>query len=207
MKSGRLPPWPAVLLLALSTLLPVAHATTVRAPDFDGMVGKSDYIVRAVVKSVTSGWRANPEKPGQRYIGTLVELDVKEIIKGTPPSPLVLDLVGGRIDDRELTIEGSPRFTVGQENILFVKGNGRQIVPLVGMNHGYYQVRRDKVTGRDQVLRSNGKPLYDEKEVALPESALSAAPARAASARPLTSAEFATRIRKSGKFNTREKLE
>lgn len=207
MKSGSSSPCLAVLLLALFVFYPAAHATTVRAPDFDGMVGKSDYIVRAVVKSVTSGWRANPEKPGQRYIGTLVELDVKEVIKGTPPAPLILDLVGGRIDDRELTVEGSPRFTVGQENILFVKGNGRQIIPLVGMNHGYYQVRRDKVTGRDQVLRSNGKPLYDEKEVALPDSAISTAPARDASARPLTPAEFATRIRKSGQSNPREKLE
>jgi hypothetical protein len=207
MQTGRSSPWLTVLWLALLAFSPVARATTIRAPDFDGMVGKSDYIVRAVVKSVSSGWRANPEKPGQRYIGTLVELDVKEVIKGTPPSPLVLDLVGGRIDDRELTIEGAPKFTVGQENILFVKGNGRQIVPLVGMNHGYYQVRRDKVTGRDQVLRSNGKPLYDEQEVALPESAVTAAPARAAAAVPLTAAEFATRIRKSGKFNTREKLE
>lgn len=207
MKSGRSSPWPAVLLLALSALLPVAHATTVRAPDFDGMVSKSDYIVRAVVKSVTSEWRANPEKPGQRYIGTLVELEVKEVIKGTPPSPLVLDLVGGRMEDRELTIEGSPRFTVGQENILFVKGNGRQIVPLVGMSHGYYQVRRDKVSGRDQVLRSNGRPLYDEKEVALPVSGLGSAPAHDLAAQPLSSAEFATRIRKSELLNTREKLE
>ncbi|HWA26465.1 MAG TPA: hypothetical protein VG734_12465 [Lacunisphaera sp.] len=194
-------------LLALSVILPVAHATTVIAPDFDSMVGRSDYIVRAVVKSVTPEWRNNPDKPGQRYIATMVELDVKEVIKGTPPSPLVLDLVGGRIDDRELTIEGAPKFTVGQESVLFVRGNGRQIVPLVGMMHGKYNVRRNKATGRDEVLRNNGNPLYSEKEVALPETALSTAPASNPQAQPLTPAEFIARIKKSGKFNTREKLE
>jgi hypothetical protein len=197
--------WLAVL--ASSALLAVAHATTVIAPDFDSLVGNADYIVRAVVKSVTPEWRANPEKPGQRYIATMVELDVKEVIKGTPPSPVVLNLVGGRIDDRELTIEGAPKFAVGQESILFVRGNGRLVIPLVGMMHGKYNIRRDKVTGREEVLRNNGRPLYDEKDVALPEAALSAAPAGNPQAQPLTPAEFTARIKKSSKYTTREKLE
>ncbi len=205
MKRCCLPRWLAAF--ALLTLLPAARATTIIAQDFDTMVGKSDYIVRAVVKSVTSQWRDNPEKPGSRYIGTLIELDVKEVIKGTPPSPLVLDLVGGRVDDREMTIEGAPKFTVGQESILFVKGNGRQIIPLVGMSHGYFPVRRDKRTGQDQVMRSDGQLLYSEKELTRPESALSQAPARDPKARPLNSAEFANRIRKSSKFSAREILE
>ncbi len=198
------PLWLAALTLL--ALIPAARATTVIAPDFDGMVGNSDYIVRAVVKTVTSEWRANPAKPGKGYIGTLVELDVREVIKGTPPSPLVLDLVGGRVGDREMTIEGAPKFIVGQESILFVKGNGRQIIPLVGMWHGYYPVRRDKLTGQNQVMRSSGKPLYSEQEVSLPESALSPAPARDPSARPLTSTDFAARIRKSKNFTKRDLL-
>jgi len=200
-----LPRWLAALTLL--ALLPVARATTVIAPDFDTMVGTSDYIVRAVVRSVHSEWRPNPDQPGHRYIGTLVELDVKEIIKGTPPSPLVLDLVGGRVDDRELTIDGAPKFVAGEESILFVKGNGRQIVPLVGMHHGYYPVKRDKRTGQDQVLRSNGKPLYNERETALPDSAASVTATRDPQARPLTATDFATRIRKSSKFSAREILE
>ncbi len=206
MKRCYLPPWVAAVGL-LALFLPNARATTVIAPDFDQMVGSSDYIVRAVVKSVTSDWRENPAKPGQRYIGTFVELEVKEVIKGAPPSPLVLDLVGGRVGDQELTIEGAPKFTVGQENILFVKGNGRQIIPLVGMMHGYYPVRRDKRTGQDQVMHSNGKLLYSEQEISLPESALSSPLARDPKARPLTSADFAARIRKSKKFSSREALE
>lgn len=205
MKRCCLPRWLAAF--ALLALLPAARATTVIAPDFDTMVGKSDYIVRAVVKTVTSQWRDNPDKPGSRYIGTFVELDVKEVIKGAPPSPLVLDLVGGRVGDRELTIEGAPKFTVGQESILFVKGNGRQIVPLVGMSHGFYPVSRDKRTGQDQVMRSGGQLIYSEKELTQPGSTISPAPARDPKARPLSSTDFANRIRKSSKFSAREILE
>jgi hypothetical protein len=205
MKRCCLPRWLAVF--ALLALLPAARATSIIVPDFDTMVGRSDYIVRAVVKSVASQWRDNPDKPGSRYIGTLVELDVKEVIKGAPPSPLVLDLVGGRVGEQEMTIDGAPKFTVGQESILFIKGNGRQIIPWVGMRHGQYPVRRDKRTGEDQVVRNDGKLIYGEKELTQTESAIGPAPARDPKARPLTSTDFANRIRKSSKFSTREILE
>jgi hypothetical protein len=189
-------PFPFVaLVLLLASAAPVLHATTVMAPPFERLVGSADYIVRATVKSITSDWRENPAKPGERYIGSRVELTVLEVIKGTPPSPLILDLVGGRVGDNELTVDGAPRFAVGQESILFVKDNGRRIIPLVGMMHGRYLVRRDKRTNQDEVLRNSGQPLYSEQEVNLPEDAASPAAARGRQARPLNSAEFAQRIR------------
>jgi hypothetical protein len=187
-------------LLALLASVPCAFATSVVAPAFDEMVGESDYIVRAVVKSVTPEWRDNPDQPGRKYIATLVELDVKEVIKGSPPSPLVLDLVGGRIGDRQLTIEGAPTFSVGEESILFVKGNGRQIIPLVGMMHGFYPVKRDKTGGQAHVAHSNGRLLFSEKEIGQVVSA------PAAAAQPLSPDDFAARIRKSPKFRNREDL-
>lgn len=206
MKYGRISPWSAALGLALLALVPAAFATSVIAPAFDEMVGQSDYIVRAVVKSVTSEWRDNPDQPGHRYIGSLVELEVKEVIKGTPPSPLVLDVVGGRMGDKTLTIEGAPKFIVGEESILFVKGNGRQIVPLVGMMHGFYPVKRDKVSGQAQMTRSNGRLLYSEKEIGQADSTPTAAAVSDPAARPLTPADFAARIRQSPKYLPREDL-
>lgn len=190
----------------LLALVPAALGTSVIAPDFDQMVGKSDYIVRAVVKTVTSEWRDNPEQPGHRYIATLVELEVKKVIKGTPPSPLILDLVGGRIGDKELTIDGAPRFTVGQESILFVKGNGRQIIPLVGMSHGHFPLRHDKLTGQDLMTHSNGQPLYSEKEIGQTDAASTAPAVRDPQSRPLSPDEFTARIRKSPKFLNSENL-
>jgi hypothetical protein len=187
-------PWPA-LALFLAFTAPALHATTVIAPSFERLVGTSDYIVRATVKAITTDWRDNPDKPGERFIGSRVELTVLEVIKGTPPSPLVLDLVGGRVGDDVLTIEGAPRFEVGQESVLFIKGNGRQIIPLVGMMHGRYIVRRDQRTKKDEILRNSGQPLFNEQEVTLPENEASPVPARDRNARALNSAEFSQRIR------------
>jgi len=190
----RLSPTPLLALL-LALLAPASYATSVIAPSFDQLVGRADYIVRATVKSVTSDWRNNPDTPGERYIGSRVELDVLEVIKGTPPSPLVLDLVGGRVGDQELTIEGAPRFVVGQESILFVQGNGHRIVPLVGLMHGRYLVRRDLRNKKEEILRNSGQPLYSEQEVSLPETEASPIPTRDRHAVPLNCHDFSMRIR------------
>lgn len=152
----------ALLALTLLLISPAA-ATTVKPPEFPDLVNQSDYIVRAVVKSVTSEYT----RPGSRKIVTLVELDVREIVAGTPPQPLVLRMMGGKIGDDEMILEGAPQFKVGDESILFVQGNGRQIYPLVAMMHGLYAIKRE-TDGSEIVTRSNHVPLHDTAEVALP---------------------------------------
>ena len=146
------------------TVLPVVHATTVVPPKFEELVNESDYIVRGVVKSVTSEWR---EKQGQRHIFTFVEIDVLEVIHGTPPQPLVLEMLGGQVGEEALVVQGMPKFEVGQEDILFVRGNGRQFYPLTAAMHGRYPVVREK-KGSPHVTRSNRVALHSTAEVALP---------------------------------------
>lgn len=180
------------LSLALALLPTAAFATTVVAPKFDSLVAQADYVVRAVVKSVTSEWRIDGSN---RHIMTKVKLDVREVIKGTPPSPLVLEMLGGRIGQDELIVEGAPRFFVGDEDILFVHGNGHQFFPLVAIMYGQFIVSRDTATGLDLIHRSNGSPLYDVKDVTKPLTAATAAASTAP--RPLSATEFATKIRAS----------
>jgi hypothetical protein len=165
------------------------------APDFNTLVSQADYVVRAVVKSVTPEWR---EHKGEKFIVSKIELEVQEVIKGTPPTPLVLDIVGGKIGDEELKVEGAPTFLVGDEDILFVQGNGHQIYPLVAMMHGRYPIFRDAKTGEKLVLRSNGMPLYSEQDVSLPMNKLSAAKAQDPAAKPMTADSFIQKIRAAG---------
>jgi hypothetical protein len=141
------------------------RATTVIPPEFPALVNESDYIVRAVVKSVNSEWRGNE---GHRHIFTLVELDVREVITGTPPQPLVLEMLGGRVGEEEMTVAGAPKFEVGQEDILFVQSNGRNVFPLFALMHGRYPILKETGTNREYVARSNHTPLQDTAEVALP---------------------------------------
>jgi len=182
----------AMAMLLLGVLTPL-QATTVRPPEFGELVNQSDYIVRAVVKAVDSAY-ASPES---RRIITKVELEVIEVIAGEPPQPLVLRLMGGKVGEREMILEGAPRFVAGAEHILFVQGNGRQIYPLVAMMHGVYGIQRE-ADGREFITRSNRVPLQDTAEVALPMTSGGAAEMQRRMIRAgaaLTPAEFTQRIR------------
>lgn len=177
----------------LLALLPQpVFATTVDAPDIDSLIAQSDYVVRAVVRSATAAWR---EHAGRRYIGTRVELEIREVIKGAPPSPLVLDLPGGRVGQDELVIEGLPVFHAGEEHVLFVHGEQRKMLPLVALMHGVYPVIHEARTGETYVLRSNGQPLYSAEDVSRPMTGPGSAKLRNPAGRPLTAAAFSRQIR------------
>jgi hypothetical protein len=192
------------LVLGFALLAPRLSATTVEPPSFDDLVNRSDYVVRAIVKSATPEWR---ESAGKRYISTRLELEVREVIKGAPPSPLVLDLLGGRIGDAEFAVSGMPIFQVGDESVLFVYGAEKKLYPLVAMMHGVYPILREAKTGQDYMLRANGMPLYSAADVSLPMDRPSAALKQNSLIHPLTPQAFIQQIRQRAfraQPNTRE---
>ena len=178
------------------------EATTVNPPEFTDLVNQSDFIVRAVVKSVVSEYA----RPGSRKIITKVELDVREVIAGKPSQPLVLRMMGGKIGEDEMILEGAPQYKVGDEGIFFVQGNGRQIYPLVAMMHGLYPIKRE-TSGREFIARSNQVPLQDTAEVVQPMVSGGAAELQRRMRRTdqaLTPAQFVQQIRAAVKpSNTR----
>ena len=184
----------ACLGLALALLPPFrASATTVEAPEFKELVGLADYVVRGVVVSISSEWRQTPD--GHSYIATQVELEVQDVIRGQPPASVVLDMLGGRVGEHELRVEGAPQFLIGDEGVFFVQGNGRLLSPLVGIMHGVYPILHDFNSGQDYVLRSNGMPLYSEQDVSLPMTRLSAVKVKNPAARPITADAFIRSVR------------
>lgn len=183
------------LALGLLAAAPALRAATVIPPEFSELSARPDYIVRARVVHVEPELRLTQ---GRELIFTRITLEVLEVIAGQPPQPLVLTMLGGRIDDAELTVHGVPTFSVGDEDILFIKDNGKNFHPLYGVMHGRYPVKRDKLTGREYITRSNGVPMADVAEVSLPMSDGSAAALqrqRRSPADALTPAQFASQVR------------
>lgn len=173
------------------------RATTVVPPDFPQLVSSSDYIVRAVVKSVTSVKKSRA--PGRSAkIFTEVQLQVTEVIAGTAPADLTLEMLGGRVGEQELTVEGAPQFKVGDEDILFVSGNGKNLSPLRGMMYGRYPILKDAATGRAYVARADHAPLRNTAEVSVPlgeQAAVSQRSAQSSAATPLSPEEFIRQIK------------
>lgn len=167
------------------------EATTVNPPAFTDLVNQSDYIVRAVVKSVVSEYAQS----GSRKIFTKVELEVLEVITGAPPQPLVLRMPGGRVGQQEMLVDGVPKFSAGEEHVFFIKGNGQRFCPLVGIMHGNYPIKDDSVTRQRYVARSNGAPLYAESDVAKPMQSEQSTRAANVRNKPLSPEAFGARIR------------
>jgi len=194
--------WGCAALVALCGAL-LARATTVEPPTFEALVNSSDYIIRAKTKSVSAEKKTTDH--GVKIV-THVELEILEVVGGAPPAQLTLQLLGGRVGDDEMIVEGMPRFHAGDEDILFVSGNGRTICPLYGMMHGRYSVRTDASTGRKYVTRANGSPLHDTAQIASPMAEAAATePAQwqAAVATALGPTDFIRQIRSSIKPDAR----
>jgi hypothetical protein len=172
----------------------LCSATTVTPPEFTTLVNDSDYIIQAVVKSVKSEKRSTER--GTKII-TEVSVDVIEVIAGKPPAQVTLEFLGGRVGDDEMQVEGMPQFKVGDEDILFVRDNGRTICPLYGMMHGRYAIRKAAADGRKHIIRSDGMPLHDTNQIASPlmESGVSEVSQRQAIAASLEPADFIRQIR------------
>lgn len=187
--------WLVGLLLAVACGVASARATTVVPPAFDALVNGSDYIVRAVVKSVAAEKRAGAR--GVKIV-TRVELEVLEVVAGNPPENVTLELLGGTVGKETLSVRGMPQFHVGDEDILFVSGNGRTICPLYGMMHGRYAIERDAASGRRYVVRSDGMPLRDTAQISTPlaeHDAPDAARGRAMAVTALGPTEFIRQIK------------
>ena len=146
------------LLAAVCTsfLVNTAHATTVIPPSFDDLVEQAQLIFQGTVTEAQSQWAG---EGASRRIVTYVTFKVDEAIKGEPGATYTLRMLGGTVGDQTMEVSDSPKFKVGDRDIVFVENNGSQFIPLVGIMHGRYRVQKDKVTGKEVVLTNSGRPL------------------------------------------------
>ena len=135
-----------------------AQATTVIPPSFDELVAQAQVIFQGTVTDARSEWAG---EGGTRRIVTYVTFKVDEAIKGEAGASYTLRMLGGTVDGQTMEVTDSPKFKVGDRDIVFVENNGSQFIPLVGIMHGRYRVQQDKATGREVVFTNSGKAVRD----------------------------------------------
>jgi len=146
------------LLTTLAALLVGSvslNATTVIPPTFEQLVDQAQEIFQGSVTKVDSQWIG---EGGDRHIVSYITFEVKDALKGAPGKTYTMRAFGGTIDGETMMIGDGPKFEVGDEDILFVENNGTQVVPLVGLMHGQFHVRRDQ-SGKAMVTTNEDKPL------------------------------------------------
>jgi len=161
-------------LALIGVALSLITATTVIPPTFDQLVQQAELIFQGTVTDVKSIWEG---QGAQRHIDTYVTFQVSDKVKGDAGSSYTIRMLGGTVGDETMLITDTPKFHVGEREILFVEHNYDQFVPLVGINHGHFRVQRDDESGRDIILNGDGEPVRDLSKLGREEESVSAAEA------------------------------
>ena len=147
------------------------HGTTVIPPTFDELVSQAQVIFQGVVTDVRSQWVG---EGAQRSIVSYVTFKVEDAMKGNPGSTYTMRMLGGTVGDQTMDVTDTPKFKVGNRDILFVENNGSQFVPLVGIMHGRFRVEREQASGREVVVTNGGEPLSNISQLGKNKQAASA---------------------------------
>jgi hypothetical protein len=116
------------------------HATTLLYKNLDDLSAEAENIVVGTVAKTESTYGTD------KSIYTFVTITDMESIKGqTKESELVLRFKGGQVGEEIHEIVGSPHFETNEQVVLFVRGNGRNLVPLVGWTQGAFRVVANSV--------------------------------------------------------------
>jgi hypothetical protein len=158
------------ILMVASLLAGGVLATTVIPPSFDDLVSRAQTIFQGTVSDVRSEWTG---EGGQRHIVSYVTFNVDDAIKGNPGAKVTLNMMGGTVGAETMEVTDAPKFKVGDRDVLFVENNGTQFIPLVGIMHGRFHIKKDE-TGRDVVLTNDGAPLTDVNQLGKDERAATA---------------------------------
>jgi hypothetical protein len=173
--------------LVASTLFSLSSVwgTTVVPPTFQELVSQAEVIFQGTVTDVRSEWAGAGT---QRHIATYVTFRIEEGLKGNVGATYSIRLLGGTVDGETMEVTDTPKFNVGDRDVVFVQNNGTQFVPLVGVSYGRFRVDRDQTTGRDVVMTNDRAPVSDVSQLGRDQRS-------ATSGRALSIDEFKSAIR------------
>jgi hypothetical protein len=126
--------------LALFTLFlaSAAFGTTLLAVDLPALSSSAELIVVGTVRA--SAPRLTQD--GRRII-TDTEIQISEVLKGKADGTTVIVMqAGGIVGDVGQRVEGTARFTVGEEVVVFLDRRGTERFAVTAMSQGKFRVER-----------------------------------------------------------------
>ena len=133
-----------------------AFALTAIPKNFDELVSEAELILVGTVE----GEQGHRLPTGA--IVTYITLANVEAIKGDHSGvTYTLQVLGGTVGKEHFVIAGAPRFERGGTYLLFIKGNGTVMFPLVGVDHGKFHIRHDPNTETQILYDAQGRVVID----------------------------------------------
>lgn len=144
----------AVFVLALFGAVSRVEATTLIPVDVAQLSDQAELVFTGT--AIQS--RVVRSKDGDPY--TFVTFAVHDVLKGwTMERQLALRFSGGETEEGALTLEGMPQFEQGETYLLFVRGNGSLLCPVLGWWQGQFRFSSEAGSGKRILVDSAGVPL------------------------------------------------
>lgn len=152
----RLIPLVSLLLLAGSAL----SASTVLNVSFEHLARSANRVVSGEIVSI------NPLAGENGIIYSNVTMRVTRAVpRALEGQTVTVRMVGGELDGRKVYVQGMPRFTVGEEVVLFLNRSTESVMgATVGLWQGVFYVGRDKTTGESFILDHQRRPVLGLNE-------------------------------------------
>jgi hypothetical protein len=142
-------------LIVILTAAPFARATTLARMTLGQLASAAQVIARVRCTGAVSRRDAGS-------IWTFTDFSVEETFKGTPLADITIRLPGGRDGHTVETVEGTPRFTPGDEAIVFLERTRAGDWSISAWAEGTFRIERESQTGEQMVTQdSSGMAVFD----------------------------------------------
>ncbi len=143
-KCGRILLCVAAMLMAGST---VVKATTLQRMSLAQLSQTATLIVRAKCAANATEWDAGE-------IWTATTFQVEETWSGAAAgSQIRVRLIGGRFEKLTSNVSGVPRFSPGEDVVLFLEKTSHGDFAVVSWEQGTFRIRRDGASGEEHVTQ------------------------------------------------------
>jgi hypothetical protein len=137
-----------LLILALFSTPRVSSATTLARLSLEQLTVAADAVARVRCVSAESHWEIGS-------IWTVTTFDVVETMKGNLPAQVAVRLPGGRVGHLIVTVDGTPKFSAGNESIIFLVRSPAGGFSIAGWVEGTFRVALDPRTRRETVTQDS----------------------------------------------------
>lgn len=123
-----------------------ARATTLERMSVADLSRAAHTIVRARCVAITTGWDSGE-------IWTFTTFEVEEVWKGSASSRVTVRLIGGEVGSLKSTVSGVPRFSRGEELVLFLEKTAAGDFSVVSWVQGTFRIGHERGTGSEIVTQ------------------------------------------------------
>jgi hypothetical protein len=144
-----------ILSVALGAASTSVLATTLKRMSVADLSRAAHTVVRAWCVANTTQWDSGE-------IWTFTTFDVDEVWKGSSSAQITVRLLGGRAGNLTSTVSGAPRFSPGEEVVLFLEHTPGQDFSIVSWMQGTFRIGRDRATAQEFVTQDTAAfPVFD----------------------------------------------